>query len=242
MRLEIVVDESAVGVRTADIICDVLKRKQDAVLGLPTGETPKAAYAELSGRIDRGEVDVRYVRAFAIDEFLTGSQAAAGTNLAFFADHVPALGRSIGIVPFSLSNAEAESAVTAFAAQIRQLHGFDLCVLGIGANGHIAFNEPGSERDSRARVVGLTEQSRDAHAAAFGSVGAVPRRGVTLGVGDILESKSILVLAQGAAKAAIVARAIEGPQTADVPASWLQGHADVTWLLDEAAAAQLQRR
>ena len=114
-------------------------------------------------------------------------------------------------------------------------------MLGIGVNGHIAFNEPGSERDSRARVVTLTPESRAAHADAFGSLDRVPARGMTLGIADILAARRILVLATGAGKAAIVERILEGPMTAAVPASWLQPHADVTWLLDAAAASRLPR-
>jgi glucosamine-6-phosphate deaminase len=90
--------------------------------------------------------------------------------------------------------------------------------------------------------VALTEESRRAHATAFGSLEAVPLQGLTLGIADLLESRQLLVLAQGTGKAAIVARAIEGAQTEEVPASWLQGHERLTWLLDEAAAAQLSRR
>ncbi len=242
MHIEVVADEGELARRAADILADTIRRKPHAVLGLPTGATPKAAYRQLTERIARKEVDVNRVRAFAVDEFLTGSHDATGTNLGFFADYLPAMRRSLAIPPFSISNDEAASVVSAYAAHVGNLGGFDLCLLGIGTNGHIAFNEPGSGIDSRARVVELTKESRRAHAAAFGSLDAVPKRAVTLGVADILESRAILVMAQGASKAAIVARAIEGPQAAAVPASWLQSHADVTWLLDEAAASELQRR
>jgi glucosamine-6-phosphate deaminase len=108
-------------------------------------------------------------------------------------------------------------------------------------NGHIAFNEPGSARTSRARAIQLAGTSREAHAAAFGSIEAVPDRGITLGVADLLEARAILALASGTHKAKIVRDAIEGPQTADVPASWLQSHGDIRWLLDAEAAAELSR-
>jgi glucosamine-6-phosphate deaminase len=130
--------------------------------------------------------------------------------------------------------------ITAFAGAVRRSGGMDLCVLGLGVNGHVAFNEPGSERDSRARVVDLTEETRRAHAPTFGSLKAVPRRGLTLGIADLMEARALLVLASGAHKASIVARVIDGGASADVPATWLREHTDVTWLLDEAAAGELQ--
>jgi glucosamine-6-phosphate deaminase len=240
MRIEIVADERALGLRAAAIVFEAIAQKPNAVLGLPTGDTPTAAYAELRQRVERGDSDARNVQGFAIDEFIDVAFAGRGTNAAFFAAHLHFLLPRLSLPDSGTPLPEREIAL--FANELRAAGGFDLCVLGIGANGHIAFNEPGSGLDSRARVVELAEESRRAHAVAFGSLDAVPRRGVTLGVADILDSRAILVLAQGAAKAAIVALAIEGPQTADVPASWLQTHADVTWLLDEAAGALLHRR
>ncbi|MEX0749225.1 MAG: 6-phosphogluconolactonase, partial [Dehalococcoidia bacterium] len=111
-----------------------------------------------------------------------------------------------------------------------------------GTNGHVAFNEPGSTRDSHARTVDLAPASREVHAATFGSIDAVPDRGMTLGMSDLLAARAVLVLASGAHKAAIVRDAIEGPETEDVPASLLRSHADLTWVLDEAATSQLSRR
>ncbi len=237
MRIEIVADEKALALRAADILCEAIRRNPHAVIGLPTGDTPKAAYAEFTRLVNNGAIGVGAVRAFAVDEFLGAGSGVSGTNAAFFAAHLD-VGFGALRIPDSAADA-ADSHVARFSEETRAAGSFDLCVLGIGANGHIAFNEPGSARDSRTRVVELTDASRRAHATAFGSLAAVPARGVTLGVGDILKSRAILVMAQGAPKAAIVARAIEGAASPDVPASWLQTHANVTWLLDEAAASQL---
>ena len=237
MRIEIVADASALAVRAADIVVEVVRRKPDAVLGLPTGDTPRAAYAELAARVEGGSIDTSGLRSFAVDEFIDVEFGRPGTNAAFYLEHVPFLLPRLALPDAGTPVPERE--ITLFARELRDAGGFDLCLLGIGTNGHIAFNEPGSERDSRARIVELTDETRRAHADAFGSLDAVPKRGVTLGVADILGSHAILVLAQGEAKAAIVSRAIDGPQTADVPASWLQAHDDVTWLLDEAAASRL---
>ncbi len=133
-----------------------------------------------------------------------------------------------------------DAEIRSFADAIRRAGGLDLCVLGIGVNGHIAFNEPGSAVDSRARAVELEPASRAAHAASFGSLDRVPSTGMTLGVADLLESRRILVIAEGEKKASIVREAIRGPEGPEVPATWLRRHPDVTWLLDAAAAAQLE--
>ena len=239
MRIEIVAGEEALAARAADIIRDAVRAKPAVLLGLPTGNTPIRAYRELERRVAAGEADFSHADIYAIDEFADATRATPGTNSVFYRRYLK-LGQRALHCP-NPSAHDADEHIRAFADAIRRAGGLDLCVLGIGTNGHIAFNEPGSSRDSRARVVDLAPASREAHAAAFGSLDRVPQRGMTLGVADLLEARAILVLAAGARKATIVRLAIEGPQTADVPSSWLQQHADVTWLLDEAAAAELRR-
>jgi glucosamine-6-phosphate deaminase len=237
MRIEILADEAAVAVRAADLVCDALRAKPDALLALPTGNTPVLAYAELARRVAASEADFARASIYAIDEFADATRTTPGTNSVFYREHVR-LGQRVLHCP-NPSAQDPDEHIRAFADAIRRAGGIDLCVLGIGTNGHIAFNEPGSAHDSRARAAALTRTSREAHTAAFGSLAAVPSRGMTLGVADLLEASSIVVLATGARKAAIVRRAIEGVQTAEVPASWLQSHADVVWVLDAAAAAEL---
>lgn len=240
MKIEVLPDAAALARRAADAICATVRAKRHAVLGLPTGATPIGAYAELTRRAADGEADFAQVTAFAVDEFAAASRDAPGTNAAFFARclHVPFA--AVRVPHADAPDPDAE--IRAIADEIRRAGGMDLCVLGIGVNGHVAFNEPGSGRSSQARTVELRSESRLAHAATFGSLDAVPRIGMTLGIADILEAQAILVLASGVNKAAIVARAIAGDASADVPASWLREHPDVTWLLDEAAASGLTRR
>ena len=224
--------------RAAARIVDAIRAKPAAALALPTGNTPLPMYGELAARAARGDADLSRATIWAIDEFIGPTRETPGTNSAFYREHVR-LGQHALHCP-NPSAQDPEEHIRAFADAIRRAGGIDLCVLGIGENGHIAFNEPGSARDSRARVVDLTIESRRAHAGAFGSLDSVPARGITLGIADLLESRSIIVLATGASKAKVVAAAIEGPQTEEVPASWLQSVA-VTWLLDEAAASSLSR-
>jgi glucosamine-6-phosphate deaminase len=237
MRIEVVRDAAAVAESAAGALCDAVRARPDIILALPTGDTPVRLYAELERRETTRRVSFSGVTAFAIDEFAGVARDARGTNRAFYRDH---LRIRLGALHCPDASAPAPDAeITAFAAMIRNAGGIDLCLLGIGTNGHIAFNEPGAGRESAARAVDLAPSSRDAHAAAFGSLDAVPARGMTLGVADLLASRRIIVLAQGEGKAEIVRAAIEDPPTPDLPASWLQTHAEVTWILDEAAAAGL---
>jgi glucosamine-6-phosphate deaminase len=238
-RVEVFPAPAGVAARAASIIAETATSVPRANLALPTGSTPLLTYGELRRRVAASEASFAAATVWAIDEFAGVAPETPGTNSAFYRKYVH-LGQRALHCP-NPTAAHPDEHIAAFAAAMRKAHGLDLCVLGVGANGHIAFNEPGSGRDSRARVVALTEGSRQAHAEDFGSLEAVPARGMTLGVADLLESRAVVVLATGVAKAAIVARAIEGPQTAEVPASWLQS-VDALWLLDEAAASGLRRR
>jgi glucosamine-6-phosphate deaminase len=237
MRVQVLADAASVAVAAADTICTVLRTQPAARIALPTGATPIAAYRELARLQQMGVCDLSRAVVYAIDEFVGVPAEAAGTNAAFYREHLRIHVARIECADSGAADPEGEA--RSFAAGIRDAGGLDLCVLGVGANGHIAFNEPGSACDSRARVVRLEDSSRRAHAAAFGGLQRVPLLGLTLGIADLLEARRILVLAQGSHKASVVCAAIERPRTADVPASWLQSHGEVTWLLDEAAATEL---
>lgn len=239
MHIEIEPDEHEVASRAADIICETVLTHPGARIGLPTGRTPLAAYAELERREAAG-TDFSGVTLYAIDEFADAARSTHGTNSVFFREHLRLRVKALHCPDAGARYPDVH--IRAFAAAIGFAGGLDLCVLGIGVNGHVAFNEPGSPRDSGARVVELAPESRAAHAEAFGSLEGVPRRGMTLGIVDVMEARALLVLVTGAHKAGAVRSAIEGAPAAAVPASWLQDHAHVTWLLDKAAAAKLGRR
>jgi glucosamine-6-phosphate deaminase len=240
MRIDIRADAVAVATRAADVICDAVRVRPAARIGLPTGGTPILTYRALARREARGEAGFAQAVVYAVDEFAGASSDTPGTNQVFYRQYLRIRLRALHCPDPAAPDPEAH--IRAFADAMRNDGGLDLCVLGIGANGHIAFNEPGAALDSRARVVVLDEVSRRAHAETFGALDRVPARGMTLGVADLLEARALLVIAQGEYKAAIVRAAIGGEQTAAVPASWLQSHPDVTWLLDETAASSLTQR
>ncbi len=239
MQIRVLDDAEAVGREAATIVCGAVRAKPAAALGLPTGATPLPMYRELGRRARDGSADFGEATGYAIDEFAGVPFYAPGTNAEFFRAHADMGLRALTVPDSGAPDPDAE--VRALATAVEAGGGFDLCVLGIGANGHIAFNEPGSEVDTSARVVELTATSRRAHAAGFGGLARVPALGMTLGVADLVASRRLLVLATGAEKAAIVASAIEGPMRAEVPASWLQSHGLVLWLLDRPAAAAMRK-
>jgi len=208
-------------------IAELVRAEPASVLGLPTGSTPVPLYEELA-RLHR-EAGLSFARARSInlDEYLDLPPGDPRSFRAWMQEHFFAR------VDFAAPNTRFPSAGERVA--------IDLQLLGIGRNGHIGFNEPGSTRDSRARVVELASETRADAAATFGGLAHVPTRALTLGVADILEARAIRVLAFGKSKAAIVQRALEGPLGTECPASFLRGHPDVRFLLDEPAAALLRR-
>jgi glucosamine-6-phosphate deaminase len=228
-------DAAEVGREAAGIVCSF--SFPGAAIALPTGATPIPMYAELGRLVADGTCDLSGATIWAIDEFCGVPPETPGTNASFYRQHLTTLVREL-YCPNSADDHPARH-IEEYAGAIRATGGLDLAVLGIGTNGHIAFNEPGSARDAPARIVDLEAESRLAHADAFGGSANVPALGMTLGIADVLQARAILVLATGAHKADIVRAALEGPPTADVPASWLQSHERVMWLLDVTAASNL---
>jgi len=238
MRCDVADSPEALARRAADAVCRLVQRKPGAVLGLASGATPLALYAELAGRIAAGAADFRATTAFAVDELHGVPRGHPATNASYFARQLAGVPlRALHILDSEAAEPAAECA--RFRRLIEAAGGFDLVVLGIGANGHVAFNEPGRAFDARAGRVALADSTRRVYAPAFGSFEATPVFGLTLGVADIVSTRAVLLLATGAEKAEGVARALEGPVTEQVPASALQKHAGLTVLLDRAAASRL---
>jgi len=226
----------------ADTIEALVRSRPSAVLGLATGSSPVPTYAELVAR-HRAGTGPSYdgVRVFLLDEYVG---LPPGHPQSYRATIARELTDDLGIAPDRVQGpdpTDVPTAGAAYEAQLRDAGGVDLQLLGVGADGHLAFNEPGSSLSSLTRLKTLTAETRRDNARFFGSVDDVPGHVLTQGLGTILRAGHLLLVATGAGKAAAVAAAVEGPLTASCPASVLQLHPHATVLLDPAAASLLDR-
>ncbi len=228
----------------ADVIEAVVRRKRAAVLGLATGSTPLPVYQELIRR-HNAAAGPAYggVTCFNLDEYVG---LPVGHEQSYRATIARELTDGLGISPVQVngpdpSPAGLSTAGERYEALIKAAGGVDVQLLGIGSDGHLAFNEPGSSLASRTRIKTLTAQTRKDNARFFGSPDEVPTHVLTQGLGTILEARHLLLIATGEGKAAAAAAAVEGPVSASCPASVLQLHPHVTVLLDQAAASRLDR-
>jgi glucosamine-6-phosphate deaminase len=241
--MEVIILPSAreASLAAARIVTRLVRARPGAVLGLPTGDTPRAVYAELVRAHREDGLDLSGVTTFNLDELAGVGEAHPASYRRYMREH---LFRHVNLRPERThvpdgEAADVDAACAAYEAAIRAAGGIDLQLLGLGADGHIGFNEPTSSLASRTRVKTLTAATRAALGATLPPGEEPPRHVLTMGIGTILEARRCLLLAFGARKAGVVARMVEGPLTALVPASALQLHPNATVLLDEAAAAGL---
>lgn len=243
MEVIILPDGQAIAELAADAICALLAGKPDAVLGLATGGSPMALYDELAKRHRAGSVTFSAATGFTLDEYvgLPAEHPECYRNVidrAFVSrvDFAPGALRG----PDGLAE-DIPAECAAFEAEIQRAGGIDLQILGIGTDGHIAFNEPGSSLASRTRIKSLTRQTRIDNSRFFGGdVGAVPIHCLTQGLATILDARHLILLATGLGKAEAVRQLAEGAVSARWPASVLQHHRHVTVLVDDAAASGLE--
>ena len=235
-------DYNEMSLEAAILVANEVKKNPNCVLGLATGSTPLALYSELIKMYKRGEIDFSKVVTFNLDEYVglppENPQSYHSYMRRNFFDHVNIKPENIHIPNGIVKNPIEQC--NEYERKIKEVGGIDLQVLGIGRNGHIGFNEPGSELNSRTRVVELTEQTRKDNSKFFGRIEDVPKKAITMGIATILESKNILLLASGENKAEIIKKALEGPVTKEIPASFLQYHPNVTVILDKQAASKLE--
>ena len=242
MEVVIVPDRSAGGAVAGGAIAALVSRQPDAVLGLATGSSAEPVYADIVARHQAGSISFRQARAFLLDEYVGLAPDHPQSYRAVIEREVTS---RLDFRPQSVrgpdGNAEDLLAACAtYDAQITAADGVDLQLLGIGSDGHIGFNEPGSSLGSRTRLKTLTSRTRADNARFFdGDAAAVPSHVITQGVGTILTACHLVLVAWGDEKADAVARCVEGPITAMVPASALQLHPHATVVVDEAAAAKL---
>ncbi len=220
---------------------------RDPVLGLATGSSPLGLYRELGRAVTEGRADFSEVHGFALDEYVGLPPGhPEGYRQVLLREVCGVIGMSadrLAVPDGSGSDLPTlTSAAEAYERRIREVGGVDVQVLGIGANGHLGFNEPGSAMASRTRVKRLSARTRRDNARFFTDVSDVPTHCVTQGLGTILDARRLVLVATGDGKADAVAQALEGPLTASVPASVLQWHPDTVVCLDESAAAGLRNR
>jgi len=226
----------------AEAVRRVLNRKPNAVLGMATGSTPLGMYKELV-RMHREEaLDFSQVTTFNLDEYVglpvTHDQSYHYFMQENFFRHVNISPQNVYIPSGTTDNYPAFCAW--YEKRIEECGGIDLQILGIGSDGHIAFNEPTSSLSSRTRLKTLAKPTIDDNARFFKRREDVPIYAITMGVGTILEARQILLLANGAKKAAAVAAAVEGPVTSMITASALQLHDDAKVYVDREAAGELK--
>jgi len=229
----------------ADLIRSKQRRGERCVLGLPTGSTPMSVYDELVRMHREEQLSFAGVVTFSVDEYYpmrpNELQSHRRYMREYLLDHVDIEAADVHIPDGELAAADVGAYCEAFEQAVADAGGIDLQLLGIGRTGHIGANEPGSDRDSRTRLIWLDRVTRIDAAGDFFGEANVPRRSITMGVGTILSAKRVLLMAFGEGKARIIARAVEGEVSASVAASFLQEHAAAEVLLDRAAAAELTR-
>lgn len=243
MRVRILNSEAAVARAVATQVTRLLADRPTAVLGLPTGNTPVKLYAELRRRHEKGLADFSRASTFNLDEFWGLPWTHPASYRGFMDEH---LFRHVNLAPRRIhflngmaKSAEAECA--AYEAAIGRAGGLDLLILGIGTNGHIGFNEPAPALTGDSHKARLAPATRRSNAYLFdGRVSAVPPEALSMGVGTILRSRSIVLIATGASKADVVRAMVRGRITTKMPASLLQLHPDVELVLDRLAAAKLR--
>jgi glucosamine-6-phosphate deaminase len=227
---------SEFGAASLGAFLEALAGFPEPVVGLATGNTPLPLYAGLRVAVEAGRASVAQVRPFAIDEY-DGPGGHPCSNRTFFARWWETIPGARPVEQF-VTGREPTGEVTRFAARLEEARGLDVAVLGIGMNGHLAFNEPGTGRDAPAAHVALTKATRASARVCWGVT--TPTHGYTLGLRELLGARLVLLLASGGTKAAIVARALEGPVGPACPASFVREHPGAVVVLDEAAASGLR--
>ena len=230
----------------SDVICSRNAEGNSTVLGLATGSTPTGVYQELARLHKEESLSFAKVRTFNLDEYYGLGPTHPESYAAFMERHLFSkvdIPSDVAVVPDGTVPREEVSAYCeSYEKSILEAGGIDIQVLGIGRTGHIGFNEPGSGRDSRTRLVELDALTRADAAQDFLGEENVPPYAITMGVGTILDARKVFLLAWGTPKAAILAKAVEDSISEALPASFLQEHKDANVLVDEAAAAELSRR
>lgn len=239
MEIRVFEDSAELGRFAAEQVLTAIGQRPDPVIGFATGSSPLPLYRALTELVNERGIDLSHTRGFALDEY-AGIDPAHPESYHSVITHevVEPLGLTPSLVEVPPAEATAEAAAE-YEAAIKAAGGVDVQILGIGRNGHLAFNEPGSALDSRTRRIALTPETISDNARFFDSEADVPTEAITQGLGTIMDARKLVIIATGDAKADAVAAAIHGPITVDMPASIAQRHPDAVFVLDRAAASKL---
>lgn len=237
MKIIVCENYAEISARAAELIADLVKAKPDCVLGLATGSTPVGMYKELIAKNTAGEISFKDVTTYNLDEYYpiepTHEQSYRYFMNVNLFNHID-IDKAKTFVPNGLTeNPEEEGA--AYDAAIEAAGGVDLQVLGIGQNGHIAFNEPDDALIAGTHITSLTDDTIEANSRFFASKEDVPTRAFTMGIGSIMKAKKIILLANGANKHAAIAQMLDDKITTQCPATILKAHPDVYLFCDKAA-------
>ena len=238
-------DYEEVSREAARIVAGAVRAKPEIVLGLATGSTPLGLYRELVQLYRAGSLDFSRATSFNLDEYLGLSPDHPQSFHHFMQQHFFSevnLPPERAHLPDGTISGDFDRYCQGYEERIRAAGGIDLQILGIGRNGHVGFNEPTSSLASRTRLKALSRETIEDNRHFFSDASKMPQCAITMGIGTILESRRVLLLASGRSKAAAIAKAIEGPITSSVSASALQMHPDVTFIIDEEAAYSLTER
>ncbi len=244
MRVIIEKDYQAMSKRSAQLVAEVIRKKADAVLGLATGSTPIGLYKELVRMHEEEDLNFSQATTFNLDEYY-GLAPDHPQSYHYFM--YQELFKDIDIpkdkihIPDGLAK-DVDTFCAEYERKIVEAGGIDIQVLGIGRDGHIAFNEPGSSLGSRTRLKTLAKETIEDNSRFFKSIDEVPKFAITMGVATIMEAKVCLLLVNGPGKAGAVAAAIEGPITSQITASVLQMHPNAIAIMDEDAASELKSK
>jgi glucosamine-6-phosphate deaminase len=243
MEVVIVPDDTAVGeVGAAKIAAVAAEVGAGVVLGLATGSSPISAYRALARRVHNRTLDLSKASAFALDEYVG---LTAGHPQSYRSVISRDAAAPLGLAPDRVYTpngfaSDLPEAASQYEDLIRVAGGVDIQILGVGANGHVGFNEPGSSLASRTRVKTLANRTRQDNARFFDGLGSVPHHCLTQGLGTIMDARHVVLLAQGSVKAEAISRLVEGPITTMWPGSVLQMHEHATIVIDKAAAGLLR--
>ncbi|HZK12537.1 MAG TPA: glucosamine-6-phosphate deaminase [Atribacterota bacterium] len=242
MKIVIVKDYNEMSYQAAQLIAEQITKKRNSVLGLATGSTPEGMYKEIIRLHQEGKVDFSEVITFNLDEYY-GLSPKHSQSYNFFMWNI--LFRHINIKKenIHLLNGVTDSVgkeCKQYEDLIQKNGGIDLQILGIGDNGHIGFNEPDINLNTRTHLVNLTSKTIKANSRFFNKPQEVPKQAITMGIGTIMRARKIILLANGKRKARVIKKTINSPITTKVPATVLQLHNDVTIILDNEAASQIK--